>query len=45
MRSLSYRPRKEDAKKDEVQEQAPEVQATEVPTEPSSEFDESVVIN
>lgn len=45
MRSLTYRPRKEDTKKDESKETTPETQAAETQPDASAGFDESVVIN
>jgi hypothetical protein len=45
MRSLSYRPRKEDAKQEETQEPTQEVQATEPQAETANTFDDSVVIS
>jgi hypothetical protein len=45
MRSLSYRPRKEDSKKEEIQEVVPETQPVQVESEASTGFDESIVIN
>jgi hypothetical protein len=45
MRSLSYRPRKEDSKKEEIKEVVPETQPTQTEPETGSGFDESIVIN
>lgn len=45
MRSLSYRPRKEDPKKEENKETVNEAQVVETQPEVASGFDESVVIN
>lgn len=45
MRSLAYRPRKEDPKKEEIKEPTPTAQSSEVAPEETDSFDESVVIN
>jgi hypothetical protein len=45
MRSLAYRPRKEDSKKEEIKEPLPATQSNEVVPEEADNFDESVVIN
>ena len=45
MRSLDYRPRKENPKKEEVKEVPPKAQSNEPEAEATDGFDESVVIN
>ena len=45
MRSLDYRPRKENPKKEEVKEVPPKAQLNEPEAEATDSFDESVVIN
>ena len=45
MRSLDYRPRKENPKKEEVKEVPPKAQSNEPEAEATDSFDELVVIN
>jgi len=45
MRSLDYRPRREDSKKEEVKEVPLKAQSNEPEAEATDSFDESVVIN
>jgi hypothetical protein len=45
MRSLDYRPRRENPKKEEVKEVPPKAQSDEPEAEAIDSFDESVVIN